>query len=216
MTKPFIIFGAGGHGEVVLDAARVAGMPVAWVVDDEPPGAEFMGARVLCGNDPQWIALRRFSFIVAVGDNRNRARVFQQLLDKGGTPVNVLHPAAIMSPHAELGRGIFCAAGSVINPAAKVRDNCIINTCASVDHDCVIGAHVHICPGVRLGGNVTVGAGTMIGLGAVVLPGIVLGENCVVGAGSVVNGDLPAGVVAYGKPVRVKRTSSVHSLCDHH
>jgi maltose O-acetyltransferase len=44
-----------------------------------------------------------------------------------------------------------------------------------------------------------------LGGGAIVLPGVTIGENTVVGAGSVVTRDLPAGVVALGSPARVTR-----------
>ncbi|MGA3222657.1 MAG: hypothetical protein ABSC65_02790 [Acidobacteriaceae bacterium] len=36
-------------------------------------------------------------------------------------------------------------------------------------------------------------------------PGVTIGENTVVGAGSVVTRDLPAGVLAVGNPCRVLR-----------
>ena len=44
-----------------------------------------------------------------------------------------------------------------------------------------------------------------IGAGAVILPGVSIGDNTVVGAGSVVNKDLPANVVAVGNPCKVLR-----------
>lgn len=52
---------------------------------------------------------------------------------------------------------------------------------------------------------ITVGNGVWLGAGAIVCPGVAIGENTVVGAGSVVTKDLPAGVVAYGNPARVAR-----------
>ncbi len=45
-----------------------------------------------------------------------------------------------------------------------------------------------------------------IGGGAILCPGVTIGENTVVGAGSVVTRDLPAGVVAVGNPCRVIRS----------
>jgi maltose O-acetyltransferase len=45
-----------------------------------------------------------------------------------------------------------------------------------------------------------------LGGGAIILPGISVGENTVVGAGSVVTKSLPANVVAVGNPARVIRT----------
>lgn len=44
-----------------------------------------------------------------------------------------------------------------------------------------------------------------IGAGAIILPGIRVGENSVIGAGSVVTKDIPANVVAVGSPCRVLR-----------
>ena len=44
-----------------------------------------------------------------------------------------------------------------------------------------------------------------IGAGSVVLPGVTIGKNSVIGAGSVVTKDIPANVVAAGSPCRVLR-----------
>ncbi len=44
-----------------------------------------------------------------------------------------------------------------------------------------------------------------IGAGAIVLPGVTIGKNSVIGAGSVVTKDIPADVVAAGSPCRVLR-----------
>ncbi|MDQ4071076.1 MAG: sugar O-acetyltransferase [Actinomycetota bacterium] len=53
---------------------------------------------------------------------------------------------------------------------------------------------------------ITIGANVWLGGGVIVLPGVAIGENTVVGAGSVVTGDLPADVVAIGSPARVTRS----------
>ncbi|GLV84545.1 maltose O-acetyltransferase [Streptomyces lavendulae subsp. lavendulae] len=52
---------------------------------------------------------------------------------------------------------------------------------------------------------IVVGDGAWLGGGVIVLPGVTIGANTVVGAGSVVTKDLPAGVVAVGNPARVVR-----------
>ncbi len=44
-----------------------------------------------------------------------------------------------------------------------------------------------------------------LGGGVIVLPGVSVGENTVVGAGTVVLRDLPADVVAVGNPARIVR-----------
>ncbi|WP_200960539.1 sugar O-acetyltransferase [Oerskovia sp. Root22] len=52
---------------------------------------------------------------------------------------------------------------------------------------------------------ITIGDNVWLGGGVTVCPGVTIGENTVVGAGSVVTRDLPANVVAVGNPARVLR-----------
>ena len=54
-------------------------------------------------------------------------------------------------------------------------------------------APIHICKNV------------WIGAGVIVLPGVTIGENTTVGAGSLVTKDIPPNVLAYGSPCRVIR-----------
>ena len=44
-----------------------------------------------------------------------------------------------------------------------------------------------------------------LGAGVLVMPGVTIGENTIIGAGSVVTKDIPANVVAVGNPCRVLR-----------
>ena len=53
--------------------------------------------------------------------------------------------------------------------------------------------------------SVHIGKNCWLGAGVIVLPGITIGDNTVVGAGSIVTKDLPANVVAVGNPCRVLR-----------
>jgi maltose O-acetyltransferase len=52
---------------------------------------------------------------------------------------------------------------------------------------------------------VTIGDNVWLGGGVIVCPGVTVGEDTVVGAGSVVTRDLPPGVLAVGNPARVVR-----------
>ena len=52
---------------------------------------------------------------------------------------------------------------------------------------------------------VRIGKNCWLGAGVIVLPGVSIGDNTVVGAGSVVTKDLPANVIAVGNPCRVLR-----------
>lgn len=50
-----------------------------------------------------------------------------------------------------------------------------------------------------------IGKNVWIGSNAVVLPGVTIGDNAVIGAGSIVTRDIPANTVAVGNPCRVLR-----------
>ena len=52
---------------------------------------------------------------------------------------------------------------------------------------------------------VTIGNNVWIGGNVFILPGVTIGENSVIGAGSIVNKDIPANVVAVGNPCKVLR-----------
>ena len=65
-------------------------------------------------------------------------------------------------------------------------------------------------PGLRSRGlqynmPVHIGKNCWLGAGVIVMPGVTIGDNTVIGAGSIVTRDIPANVVAVGNPCRVMR-----------
>ena len=57
---------------------------------------------------------------------------------------------------------------------------------------------------------VHIGRNCWLGAGVIVLPGVTIGDNTVIGAGSVVTKDIPANVVAVGNPCKVLREINEH------
>lgn len=57
---------------------------------------------------------------------------------------------------------------------------------------------------------VHIGRNCWIGAGAILLPGVTVGDNTVIGAGSIATKDIPANVVAVGNPCRVLREINDH------
>lgn len=55
-----------------------------------------------------------------------------------------------------------------------------------------------------------IGRNCWLGSGVCVMPGVTIGDNTVIGAGSVVTKDIPANVVAYGIPCKVIREINEH------
>ncbi|MGL4853760.1 MAG: sugar O-acetyltransferase [Lentisphaeria bacterium] len=52
---------------------------------------------------------------------------------------------------------------------------------------------------------VSIGDNSWIGTNVTIIPGVCIGENCTIGAGSVVTRDIPSNSVAYGNPCRVHK-----------
>lgn len=59
--------------------------------------------------------------------------------------------------------------------------------------------------GYQYNAAVHIGKNCWIGAGVIIVPGVTIGDDTVIGAGSVVTRDIPSGVVAVGNPCRVLR-----------
>ena len=86
----------------------------------------------------------------------------------------------------------------------------------------IIATGTHpICPKLREKGYqynlpVHIGNRVWIGAGTIILPGVTIGDDSVIGAGSVVTKNIPSGVVAVGNPCRVLREINEHDYEYYH
>ena len=64
--------------------------------------------------------------------------------------------------------------------------------------------------GYQYNAPIHIGKNCWLGSGVLVLPGITIGDNVIIGAGSVVTKDIPSNVVAVGNPCKVLREVSEH------
>lgn len=204
-----VIIGAGGHGQVVADLllrawARGAMLQPIGYVDDNPVLWEKFPLELpVFGPLTQLVSVAHDAVIIAIGDNRSRARLFQQMQGQNERIVNAIHPSAVVAPDVRLGQGVMICAGTVINTGTTIGDDVILNTSCSVDHHSVIRDHAHLAPGVHLGGGVCVEEGALLGVSAASVPGRTIGRWSVVGAGAVVTHDIPAYATVVGVPARV-------------
>lgn len=78
----------------------------------------------------------------------------------------------------------------------KVGNNTVIG------YNTTILAHEYLIKEYRLGG-VIIGSGVMIGANSTILPGVIIGDDAIVSAGTLVHKDVPAGAFVGGNPMRV-------------
>ena len=203
--RRLLVFGAGGQGKVVADAARSAGFVIAAFLDDDPGrlGTDYFGAPVM-SVEAAWrdAAFAGLPIALGVGDNRARSRCSERTVAAGRVLANIVHASAVVAPSARLGPGTVVLALAAINPDATIGAGVILNTGCVVEHDCVVDDFAHLSPNSALGGGAHVGARSHLGLGAVVLPGVRVGADVRVGAGAVVHRDVLAGLTVAGVPAR--------------
>lgn len=107
--------------------------------------------------------------------------------------------------HIEVGKNFFANYNCTIIDVAKVK---IGNNCQFAPNVSIYTAGHPLHPVSRnslyeYGISVTIGDNVWIGGNTVILPGVHIGNNTVIGAGSVVTKDIPDWVVAAGNPCRV-------------
>lgn len=213
-----LIWGGGGHGKVVADLVRALGHQVAGFVDSSPEklgqSVEPLGARVLLSQDELLRQLRErgsypegiTALALGMGDNRARFGYLELLAELPLPPL--VHPSAVVSPSARVGRGSVVFAGAILNASARIGAAAIINSGAIIEHDCEIADGAHVSPGAALSGGVRVGERSWIGTGAALIPGIRVGADAMLGAGAVVIRDVPDGATVVGNPARVIRKNA--------
>lgn len=207
MIKKIVIIGAGGHSRVVLSILRYyKQFNIIGIADRHAgtTGERIMGFKIkYTWNDLDNIykkGARRA--IIAVGDNRERKRLFTKLVDMGFNIPTIIHPSAIIEKDAILGDGNVICMGAKIGTNVHIGGNCIIYTGAILDHEVSIGDHVFIAPGCAIAGRVKIGEGAFIGIGSCIKEEVRIGKNAVIGAGSVVLDDVPDGEVVGGIPAK--------------
>ncbi|NQT26939.1 acetyltransferase [candidate division KSB1 bacterium] len=207
MDRQIVIFGASGHGRVVLDILRSSQVKVFGFLDSDSKkhgkkvdGIEILGD-ITCVS--KLIKQGNLIFVVAIGDNVARKNFYLKIKKLGGSIGNAIHSSAIIAKQVKLGEGIVIASGVIICTNNQIGDNVIINSGAIVEHDGIIGKHVHVAPGVTLAGGVRIKDGAFIGIGSTIIQYKTIGKNVLIGAGSVIIDNIPNNVTVVGVPGKI-------------
>lgn len=195
------LFGASGHGKVVVEIAEACGLEIEGFIDQNIEIHKIFNYKVINELPKDKI------IFLSIGNNSTRKRIKEE------NPTiqysKIIHPSANISPRAVIHEGTVVMPGVTINSEVKIGSHCIVNTNASIDHECIIHSYVHISPNVALAGNVEIGEGTHVGIGATILPNIKIGKWCIIGAGTVILKDVPDYAVMVGNPAKLIRFNSL-------
>ena len=202
--KKLVVIGAGGHAKVAIDVARAAGWLPVVALDPVGPG-RFCADVPVIGSDSEATSVFangvRFA-LLALGSNRLRLRIGEQLEQIGFVCPPILHPQAVVSSYAKIDNGTIVMPHATINSHARIGRFAIVNTGAIIEHDCPVADGAHIAPRSVLGGTVSIGREVLFGIGSVARPGSSVGDGATVGAGSVIIEPVDANEMVVGAPAR--------------
>jgi sugar O-acyltransferase (sialic acid O-acetyltransferase NeuD family) len=201
---PLLIFPCHGTGIEALDCLGSTHRCVGFI-DDTPAkqGKVVAGVPVLDRG-----ALHRHpeAALLAVSGGPTTYRSRAELIAGFGVApprfTTVVHPKAVVSPLAVVGRNVLVMAGAVVTSNAVIGDHVVILPNAVVHHDVAIGPYSLIGANVTIAGGCVLGEGCYIGSGASIKNGLAVGNGALVGLGSTVLHDVPAGEVVAGTPAR--------------
>ena len=137
-----------------------------------------------------------------------RKELLQELFGRVGPKVEIEPPFHCdYGQHIEAEDGLYMNFGCVVLDCSKVSIGRDVMFGPYVQ---VLTAYHPLDPqqrtsGPELAAPIRIGHRAWIGAGAILCPGITIGDDTVIGAGSVVVKDIPSRVVAAGNPARVLR-----------
>jgi len=209
VKKKIVLIGGGGHCKVVISILKKSdNFEITGIVDSYKAESFISGIKII-GTDDDLKNIYKSGIhnaLITVGsikDNTKRYRLFNMAREIGYKFPVIISPEAIVDKNVKIDEGTVIMPGSIINVDSSIGKNCIINTGAIIEHDCAIEDHCHIAPGVHISGAVNIGRLSFIGISATIIQGIKIGKNVTVGAGSVVIKDIFDNVITVGNPAKI-------------
>lgn len=149
-------------------------------------------------------------------DLEKRENLLRKLLGKTGKKFLIEQPFYCdYGYNIEIGENFYSNVNCTILDGAKVKfgDNVFVApNCGfyTAGHPLDV---IQRTAGLEYAKPITIGNNVWIGAQCCILPGVTIGDNCVIGAGSVVTKDIPANSLAYGNPCQVVRVIDEKDIC---
>lgn len=203
MESIYGIYGASGHGKVIIEVLENCGKKIISLFDDDQGKKNLLNYQVT--NDPTALKNPSLQWIIGIGNNLIRKKIVESHSLNYGIAID---SSARISKRTKISEGTVIMPGVSVNSSTYIGKHVILNTNSSIDHDCEIFDFVHISPNATLCGGVSVGEGSHVGAGAVVIPGVNIGKWCTIGAGAVIIKDVPDFSTVVGNPGRIIKSEN--------
>ena len=207
--KEIYIIGAGTYGEAMFELAEACGYNVVGFYDEDDSiiNTKVMDVQVLGKfSELESSQISGINFIVAIGNNKIRHDIMENINIRGGLTPTLIHPTAQISKTAKIGKGVYIQMGAVIWTKAELGDYVIISPNTVIAHHTKIGHSTLVSTLSAVGAGIDIGQYCFFGIGSIVITGVKsVGKNVMLGAGTTVTKDVGDNVLLVGSPARVIR-----------
>lgn len=147
----------------------------------------------------------RCAYILSFADHSLRLKIEREMYGYAISPVNVIHPNAVVSDSAKIGLGNYIAANSVISNNVEIGNHNIINFNVTVGHDSFVGDHAILNPGAIISANVVLGSRTLVGANSFIFQGKSIGDDTIIDAMTYIDRDIEKKMICSSKRLEVYR-----------
>lgn len=207
--KHLIIIGAGGYGrEAFTQAKQSIGYGKEFIIKgyldsnlDALKG--YKNYPPILGTIEKYTIEESDVFICAIGDVYKRQKTVEEILEKGGVFINIIHKSAIIGENVQLGIGVFISYEVIISNDTTIEDYVLINSRAIIGHDCRIGQYSIVGVNSFIAGSVTIQEEVTIQPKASIKQGLTVEDGAHIGIGSIVIRDVKADTTVFGNPAKI-------------
>lgn len=205
--KQLIIIGAGGMGRTIYsNALEGIGYGDRYVVkgfiDDNLRALDgFPNYPPILDTIKDYIPQQDDVFVSSIG-GASRRLCMEEIISRGGEFMELIHKTARIYNNAQLGKGNFIGAYSVIGNDAEVGDYNMIQAYSVIGHDAKVGSWNRIDTHVTCVGGIVIEDEVNIHTSAVISHGVTVGSGAHVGALSFVIRKVKAGTTVCGNPAK--------------
>ncbi len=191
--KKIIIIGAGGHAAEIRDYIAHHNKSqvnkgievVGYLDDDESNYHHYNYSEPYLGSIKEYKFDKSKFYLMGIANLAFRRTIIEKFIASGAEFVSLIHPTALISPSAKIGKGVVISHNASVGPKAIIGDYCVLNSRCTIGHDSVLGQYNFIGPQVAISGNTIIGNENMLGTNCCTIPSTKIGDKNKIAAGMV-------------------------------
>ena len=202
--KKIIIFGDGGFFKEQFywlkdDLAKKNDYEIEAIASNRNQGKKIFNIPVIDEKEITY-SEKRYLYI-AIGSIDSRINIIKKFSNYNF--YTLIHPSAIISQGAIIGKGCTISPNTIIAGDAKIGDFNSFNFNSMISHDCVTGNNNIFSPGSKILGWCKIGNNNYFGADSIMLPKTEIGNSNMIGANATLNSNFENSKILIGTPAKI-------------